>query len=224
MICVTGDTHGDHRRLIQLGHHMCQEGQPGDSLLICGDAGLLFTGDREETRFLDDLSNAPFNLLFVDGNHENFRLINRFPVEMWNGGHVHRIRQNVVHLMRGQVFTVEGRSIFTMGGAYSIDRDKRVRDVSYWEEEMPCPEEYRDAWRQLVNHQMKVDYVVTHTAPTSLIGNMGYEVNPWEKPLNDFLEKVWKETAYHQWFFGHWHVDGPVDAKAKAVFKERHWI
>lgn len=32
------------------------------------------------------LNDRPFTTLFVDGNHENFDLLNAYPVENWHGG------------------------------------------------------------------------------------------------------------------------------------------
>ena len=37
-----------------------------------------------------------------------------------HGGKVHRIRPHVLHLMRGQVFDIEGHTFFTMGGVKSV--------------------------------------------------------------------------------------------------------
>ena len=34
-------------------------------------------------------------LLFIDGNHENFTEIFKYPVDTWNGGKIHKIRDNV---------------------------------------------------------------------------------------------------------------------------------
>ena len=39
----------------------------------------------------------------------------------WHGGKVHRIRPHVLHLMRGQIYELEGYRFFTMGGAKSHD-------------------------------------------------------------------------------------------------------
>ena len=50
--------------------------------------------------------------LFVDGNHENFALLNALPEKHWNGGRVHEVREHVLYLMRGQVFTFGGLMIF----------------------------------------------------------------------------------------------------------------
>ena len=57
-------------------------------------------------RDLKPFSDLPVTVLFVDGNHENFDLLNAYPVEMWKGGKVHNIKPDIIHLMRGQVFEI----------------------------------------------------------------------------------------------------------------------
>ena len=60
--------------------------------------------------------------LLTVSNHDNFDLLESYPVTEWNGGKVHMITDSVIHLMRGQVYNIDGVSIFTCGGAMSIDR------------------------------------------------------------------------------------------------------
>lgn len=64
--------------------------------------------------------------MFVDGNHENFDKLYQYPEKDWHGGRVHEIRPNVLHLMRGHVFDIQGHSFFCMGGAMSHDIDNGV--------------------------------------------------------------------------------------------------
>lgn len=66
-------------------------------------------------------------MLFIDGNHENFDKLYSYPVETWYGGKVHKI---VIHLMRGEVYSIEGSSIFVMDGGYSIDKYRRTEGIS----------------------------------------------------------------------------------------------
>jgi len=93
-----------------------------DYLIVCGDFGYIFRGKDYEISFLNDLENLDATILFIDGNHENFDLLYSYPVETWNSGKIHRIRKNVIHLMRGQVFSIDGYTFFTMGGGYSLDK------------------------------------------------------------------------------------------------------
>lgn len=57
----------------------------------------------------------------MDGNYENFDRLYSYPVEEWHGGKVYKIRNSVIHLMCGQVFEIDGKKIFTIGGARSHD-------------------------------------------------------------------------------------------------------
>lgn len=39
--------------------------------------------------------------------------------------------------MRGEVYNIEDKKIFVMGGAYSIDKYMRKANISWWEQELP---------------------------------------------------------------------------------------
>ena len=112
MICITGDTHGfnDTQKLIK--NQKLASLTDSDYLLITGDFGGIWDGDWHDENILKFYADQPYTTLFVDGNHENFDLLNSYPVELWNGGKIHRITDKVIHLMRGQIFTIEGKTIF----------------------------------------------------------------------------------------------------------------
>lgn len=206
MIYVTGDTHGEQARWTKANFPMINQLTNEDYVIVCGDFGYLFWGTEEEKAFLDQLEKKKFNILFVDGNHENFPLIFSYPEEIWNGGRVHRIRKNIIHLMRGQVFTISGYTIFTMGGAFSIDRHCRQKDISWWPEELPGEEEYEEARKNLKQADYKVDYIITHAAPEETM-YIFHPYHPGEVQLNFFLEWVRSEVSYKHWYFGHLHQD-----------------
>ena len=204
-IYITGDTHGDQ----ELMRDIITKSAPnsGDTLIICGDFGFLFWNSPDENDYLDRLERLSITFCFIDGNHENFSAINAYPVEKWNGGKVHRIRRNIFHLMRGQIFNIEGKTFFTFGGAYSIDRWRRDRGYSYWDEELPNNEEYHEASRNLAANGMKVDYIITHTVPTSMIHRMGMIPVAEDMELTGYLEWILHETDFKHWYAGHWHMD-----------------
>jgi hypothetical protein len=51
-----------------------------DYVMICGDFGGVWDGGREEMYWRRWLDNKKFTTLFVDGNHENFDLLDTFEV------------------------------------------------------------------------------------------------------------------------------------------------
>lgn len=204
-IKITGDTHGEYGRLIEFDRIL----NAGDYIIVCGDWGYIFRNDDNEKMLLDDIARKPWTMLFVDGNHENFPTIYEYPEEIWNGGRVHRIRENIIHLMRGQVFNIEGKSFFTFGGAYSIDKYMRREGESWWPQEMPTDEELIEANKNLDACGRKVDYIISHAAPEETM-NIFYPNHPEEKHINNFLEYVRETVEYKHWYIGHLHRDEDV--------------
>lgn len=205
MIYVTGDTHGEQNRFLYSDWEKSLTAN--DYLIVCGDFGYIFLNDFSENRFLDDLENRPYTILFVDGNHENFNAIYDYPEQTFCGGKVHRIRKNIYHLMRGQVFEIQGKTFFTMGGAYSIDKYMRTPGYSWWERETPTNEEYKEASANLEKVGMKVDYVITHTMPRSQIIRYGKTPDVHDIELTGFLDYVYHSVDFTHWYCGHWHDD-----------------
>ena len=218
MIYITGDTHGP------IDIHKLNKRYFDDStltkkdyLIICGDFGLVWDKSSEEQFWLNWLNEKNYTTLFIDGNHENHSLLNSYPVEIWNGGKIHKIRDSVFHLMRGQVFTINNHTFFTMGGADSVDKDWRTPGKSWWPEEMPSDEEYIEANLNLYNYENEVDYIITHTAPTSIVNQLIPEIKPPDR-LTDFLEDIKKSVKYKHWYFGHFHDDRDIDKKHTLLY------
>lgn len=216
MIYITGDTHGDPNRFLCSREEKTWTQE--DTVIICGDFGFLFENNESENAFLDALEARPYTVAFIDGNHENFPAIFSYPEEQWNEGRVHRIRRNILHLMRGQVYNIEGKKIFTFGGGYSRDRMRRKLNVSFWNEELPSSEEYHEAVRNLREHGNRVDIVLTHTGPKGIIRRMGCVPDPHEAELTGFLEYLMYEIQFERWIFGHWHRDEDITEQFTAVY------
>ncbi len=223
MLYVTGDTHGEEGRFTYLQSPLEKYLSEKDKLIVCGDFGYLFKGSKSEKEFLEYMSKKPYQILWVDGNHENFDLIDTYPIELWCGGKVHVIQRDeagtpkIIHLMRGQVFEIEGKKIFTFGGGYSIDKAVRTPHRSWWPQEMPTDEEMKEAIENLQKYNNEVDYIITHTAPEETM----YIIHPnhlEEKPLNNFLEDIRKTVTYKHWYMGHLHQDRDLFRSQTVLF------
>lgn len=138
MIWITGDKHGDFKSI----YWFCEDNEcmmsKEDYIIILGDFGGIWNYKgvtKEEEEELDKLENLPCSILFIDGNHENHKRLNAYPVEEWHGGNVHKIRPHVIHLMRGQVFEIGGKKFATIGGAPSHDIQHGVLDPAKYEDD-----------------------------------------------------------------------------------------
>ena len=223
---VTGDTHSDPlKRFDKLCEWIEDKGEAPltkeDVAIIAGDFGVIW-GDgtpkdaRIEGHILDALEGMPFTTLFIDGNHENFDRLMRFPVDLRYGGKVGVLRPSVLHLkQRGHVYSVGDRKIWCFGGGISVDKNYRQEGRSWWPQEEPSNEEYRYGLSQLEKHNWEVDFVVTHAGPSGAVDAMGlpplresfgdkvYEYDP----VSPYLEHVSRKLRFKKWFFGHYHKD-----------------
>lgn len=209
-IFITGDLHGeiDIRRLNTAGFPEQKDLTKDDYLIIAGDFGLLWQGSKEEKFWLKWLETRNYTTLFIDGNHENFEMLNSYPVTQWNGGNIHQISPSIYHLMRGQMFTINEKKFFTFGGASSIDKERRKEGISWWPEEIPSHAEFEEGMQTLDNHHWLTDYVITHTCPTESLmwmkGKYGFDLKPID-PVNQYLDLIKPRLGYSHWFFGHFH-------------------
>lgn len=211
-IYITGDTHGELEVLLERKEKIVDTLTDKDKMIICGDFGFVFRYDRINDRYadewkLDKLEELfPCELLFVSGNHENFDRLYALPDEERYGGTVKKVRDRIYLLKRGEVYEIEGKSFFTFGGAYSVDRPFRTPDYTWWERELPSPEEYSYAISNLQKYS-HIDYIITHTCPQRIIHWMGKSVNFHDAELTGFFDWIFETINFKQWYFGHWNVD-----------------
>ena len=178
MVYVTGDMHGDENRLYDTQWRKLKK---GDTLIVLGDFGFLWSGSRREREALEYLGSRKFNVVFLDGTHENFELLNKCRETVWHGGHVRRVCGNLFNLIRGQIFDIEGLKIFTFGGGESADRDIRREQGQWWREELPTAEEFRIGAQNLDEHGCKVDYILTHEPPQLIKSAMQLRTAFWKR-------------------------------------------
>ena len=225
MFCVFGDIHGSQLMWKQCLTRILYE---GDTIAIVGDSGIGFYGKEEESEeaFFDWLAEQPFTVLFCDGNHENFDLLNSYPISEWHGGRVHRIRDNILHLMRGEVFEIEGKRLFAMGGGASMDRLRRMRDHIWWKEELPSDAEICNAFINLKKHGNQADIILTHTAPIYTVEYMLHlgkgikDTRLREYQIGSFLQALAETIPYQKWYFGHFHIDAELWKNQYAVYHQ----
>ena len=213
-----------------------------DYVIICGDFGGVWTSEEESNRekdALDWLDNKSFTTLFVDGNHENYTRLYRYPMEEWNGGKVHKIRDSVLHLMRGEIFDVDNKKIFAFGGARShdiqdgilnLDEEEkiyeyrkrgayfRIRDFSWWDLELPTNQEMENGIENLEKINYKVDYIISHCCPTSIqtLINSTYK----RDILTDYLQQISEKCTFKRWYFGHYHDYKQVNSQFTLLYED----
>ena len=241
MIYITDDTHSDFSKFTEENFPIQSEMTKDDYVIICGDFGGVWAFEEESRRekeALDWLNNKNFTTLFVDGNHENYTRLYNYPIEEWKGGKVHKIRDSVLHLMRGEIFDIDNKKIFAFGGAKShdiqdgilnLDEEEkiyeyrkrgayfRIRDFSWWDLELPTNQEMENGIKNLEKVNYKVDYIITHCCPTSIQAL----INPTYKRdvLTDYLQQISEKCTFKRWYFGHYHDYKQVNSQFTLLYE-----
>ena len=179
-----------------------------DYLIVLGDFMLFWHPNMEFQYWRKWFEKKPFTTLWIDGNHENHEWIKDLPVTEWNSGKVHQTSENIIHLMRGQVYHIDGRTFFTMGGAKSVGMGRIEEGVNWWNGEEPSIAEITEGMENLERHDFTVDYVLTHDAPYSVARSMFQknfvEASHTQNALDMYLNRL---KGFKRWYFGHWHSD-----------------
>ena len=94
MVYLTGDTHGE---LARFKDGELRRAGKGDLVVVLGDFGFVWDGSKAEQKNLDWLRKRPYTILFLDGSHENYDLLEQYPTEERFGGLVQPLGGNVYH-------------------------------------------------------------------------------------------------------------------------------
>ena len=216
---LKGDIHGNLFEIIDFINRF-NLGK-NDNIIILGDCGIAWRKDKKDLDQNIKLWNECGNgvkLYFIDGNHENFNILNSFPIENNMG----KIADNIYHLRRGQVYEFENKKILVCGGADSIDKYRRIENFTWWKEETISQETIDDI---PAGHY---DYVLTHCCPRSIFEkNKIYlstlqflDENKINHNSEDMLEQLKNKITFDHWFFGHYHINRNLDEKFTCLFED----
>jgi len=224
-IYVTGDTHGNFTRFYKRNLDMNGVSLTKDDyVIIAGDFGGFWDNSEKEWKNLQWLAERPWTTLFIDGNHENFSLLDILPDREMFGSTVGCAHEGkIYHLRRGHIYTIEDKNFFTVGGGLSIDKSLRVENVSWWEREALSDKDLDLAWSN-INSGKRIDYVITHSPPARLISNV---YNHGEKSrfhdlvsihLQDMFDVLTRRDSIRKFFYGHFHDDHVYFDKYHALY------
>ena len=232
-IFIAGDLHGGYHEDIQ---KLSLEKWPEqkqlskeDYLIQCGDFGYIWYHEKhpkykKDQQELKKLSEKNYTILFVDGNHENHDMLETFPLIPMFGSYVQEVYKGIYRLLRGHIYTINNKTFFIMGGAKSNDnqkegnysgigRNKKLKlQKVWWEDEIPSKEEFELGMINLSKYNYKVDYIVTHTCPKSVILDLynktgQINLDRLMDPVSIYLENVANLIKFKEWHFGHHHQD-----------------
>lgn len=156
-ILVVGDVHADISFLRYAYAYAAQNNC--ERIMQLGDFGY-FPNTDWGSLFLSQASELAkhfsIDTYFLCGNHSDHSQLDHLsptPVE---------VAQGIFYMPRGHVTRWGDSKIMTLGGAYSIDRENRILNVSYWEEEVISSSEYA----HITARNKCVDILFAHDCPS----------------------------------------------------------
>lgn len=218
-VFITGDKHQRFEGIINKADFGYFD--ENDAVIVLGDMGLFWRHDKKDANsFIEYFEqNYKFMLYFIDGNHENFKLLNALKEDENGMGYV---SEHIRHLKRGRRYNIQGKDILAIGGADSVDKFRRTEGLSWWKDEAITNE---DVARVEAGHY---DYVLSHCCPASVfndnkvylctLGNIVDDSNPDFHISENKLEQVKNKITFNKWYFGHYHVDRDIDDKFSCLF------
>ena len=227
-VFVKGDIHSDFSEITDfiIRFNLSED----DTIIILGDCGLYWRRDKKDAEQTIKIyeENYKTHILWLDGNHENFNLIEQLPDEQ--GTPFKRCSEHIHYIPRGTVFNIdvdgETKTCLACGGANSIDKFKRIKNFTWWEQESITDEDISNSIKNTKGKH--IDYVFTHCCPLSVFKDNA----PWlitllginQKLINheseNHLDVLMDCINFDKWFFGHYHVDKCLDNKFTCVFRD----
>lgn len=227
-IFVCGDTHGnsvDFDKIKQFNQRYKKVSKMDDILIQLGDFGLVWYPlgiYKNQEYWLNWISTRKFKMFVVLGNHENYDIIKTFPECEMFGGKVQYLETEgqfgkgiIYFAKRGEIYNIDGKTFWCFGGALSIDKDHRIEGISWWKDELPTYLEYEEGMKNLDKVNWRVDYVLSHTCPVSIIGDVMQKTpiitGKFKDPVAEYLYEIYKKLEFKEWHFGHFHTDIRLD-------------
>lgn len=217
MFYVTGDTHAHFEALKEALQVLPLA--PGDGCIILGDVGFNYFRNEKDRRNKQFMESLGIPLLCVHGNHEcRPAHIPTYTLQPWQGGQVW-VEPEFPHLLfakDGEIYTIDGKSVLVIGGAYSIDKIYRLANgYAWWPDEQPDETTRRQVEARLAAHQWQVDVILSHTCPAGYIPREIFPPAPGHTPIDcsteRWLDQIETRTRYNRWYCGHWHTNLSAD-------------
>ncbi len=219
---LTGDTHGwVETRLGNIQRNMTEYKPEETAVIILGDAGLNYWLNNSDKKHKKRSAEYGYTIYCVRGNHEerpeNLGYQKEFDENVHGEVYVDSLFPNIRYFVDGGEYNINGHSVLTIGGAYSIDKWYRLERAAaagqsfsgWFEGEQLTAEEMEEIGNKVANKGY--DFVLTHTTalswePTDLFLN-GIDQTRVDKSMEIWLDELKNHIDWGVWCFGHYHAD-----------------
>lgn len=231
-VYVTGDTHGDFKRIGQF----CTEFNTSkdDVLIILGDSGINYYLNYRDRNLKQYIAKLPITLFVIRGNHDcplvDITNLKTWHSELFFGNEVivEDDYSNIKYTLDGYDYDIPAGDTFyhaiVIGGAYSVDKEYRLlRGWSWFEYEQLTSDEMEEIYDYMLwlSKNNPIDCILSHTCPLDLqpvdLFMSGIDSSKVDNTMEKFLNKVFYNISHKAWLFGHYHADRYYNYKDKKI-------
>lgn len=219
---ITGDKHGNLEPIYSWIKRM-DFNREDIGVIILGDAGICWRNDKIDMAaaigYHEDKYN--FHLYFIDGNHENFKILKSIPIAADGLGH---LSTHIHYIPRGYCGKINNSNftIAAMGGADSVDKELRTQGLNWWKEEQITKEDIQKL------KGAAADYLLTHCCPKDVFDRHIIELatapninqDEIDHTSEERLEEMVAEMQFKHCYFGHHHIDKKLEDKYTCVYND----
>lgn len=211
MVYITGDIHGSMFPIYTLCNTLHSTSE--DVVVILGDVAANYDLNSRDHQFKRQMSRFQPTFFCIHGNHEcRPQNIASYKEKQWNDGTVLYEEEfpNILFPVDGEIFTLAGMKCMVIGGAYSVDKEYRLRHGSkWWADEQPSEEIKRRVEEQICNNH--IDIVFSHTCPYKYTPTEcflpGIDQSTVDNSTEHWLDTIEESIDYKAWYCGHWHIN-----------------
>lgn len=235
MIYITGDTHRKFERIEELCSFV-DTTKENDMIIILGDNGINFLGPHKDKIIKKKLQRLPITIACVRGNHDQ-RPSKKIYHEEWcyGGEYEHRWAgrflveddfPSLLFMQDGGYYHLGDYQALAIGGAYSIDKWKRLREQyeGFKNQRWFPDEQLTVAEREKILSELKsvrqsgtdVNLVLSHTCPLRYMPYEALDYTVSRSTIDNSMEK-WMDEVYDllpshcKWMCGHFHINKVID-------------
>jgi 3-oxoacid CoA-transferase subunit A len=192
-------------------------------LIILGDAGINYYLNNKDEELKNILELYKIKLFCIQGNHEERpeNISSYHEVEMFGGKvYIEDNHPNLIFAKNGELYNIDEKSILVVGGAYSVDKDYRLRKGYQWFKD----EQLNNKERDIILKKYKgkhIDIVLSHTCPLKYEPTemflKGIDQSKVDNTMEKFLDQLEESIEYNKWYCGHWHIEKKI-SKIEFMF------
>ena len=176
------------------------------------------------------MAAIPATVLCIHGNHEmrptSTEIAEKYHAVRWMGdqAYVESDYSRFILAEDGARYHINGRDFLVIGGAYSVDKQWRLRMGYRWfPDEQLTPEEMEAIRRKVKDHGNREDIILAHTCPYNYrpveCFLPGIDESAVDNSMELFLQEIVETAEYTAFYCGHWHTEKQI-GKVRILYQD----